>query len=41
MSLEGEKPERADKEKLDPILRSTISQEIRDHLPIGRIWSIR
>jgi hypothetical protein len=41
VSLQGCKLERADNEEMDPILRSAISQAIRDDPQIGRIWVVQ
>lgn len=40
-SLQGDELKRADNKEMDPILRSAISQAIRDDPRIGRIWVVQ
>lgn len=41
MSLQGNKLERADGEKMDTVLQSIISQAIRDDPRIGCTWVVQ
>lgn len=40
-SLQGDELKRADNEEMDPILRSALSQAIRDDPRIGHIWVVQ